>query len=81
MMRIAILLSSMLAAAGAHADEWRMQDKGELAFEPTWEGQAVPGRFESFDVALDTGDGRIDIVAEIGIAEVIIRESADHASG
>lgn len=59
MMRIAVLLSSMLAAAGAHADEWRMQDKGELAFEPTWEGQAVPGRFESFDVALDTGDGGI----------------------
>ena len=56
---IASLLLSTLAASGAVADEWRMQDEGELLFEPTWEGQALPGRFEKFDVCLDTGDGGI----------------------
>ena len=59
MIRIASLLLSTLAAAGALADEWRMQAKGELLFEPTWEGEAVPGRFASFDVRLDTGGSGI----------------------
>jgi len=57
MRRIASLSFLTLAASGALADQWRMQGKGELLFEPTWEGEAVPGRFESFDVRLDTGDG------------------------
>lgn len=56
---IASLLISTLAASGVLADEWRMQDEGELLFEPTWEGETVPGRFGSFDVCLDTGDGGI----------------------
>lgn len=59
MRRFAALLLSVLATAGASAGEWRMQDAGKLLFEPTWEGQAVPGRFESFDVCIDTADGGI----------------------
>ena len=57
MRRIASLSILTLAASGALADEWRMQGEGALLFEPTWEGEAVPGRFDSFDVRLDTGDG------------------------
>jgi polyisoprenoid-binding protein YceI len=53
------LLISMLAAAGALADEWRMQGQGELLFEAKWEGEAVPGRFHDFEVCLDTSDGGI----------------------
>jgi hypothetical protein len=49
----------MLAAAGALADEWQMQGKGELLFEATWEGETVPGRFHDFEVSVDTGDGGI----------------------
>jgi len=59
MIRTAILLISMLAAAGAFAGEWRMQAEGQLLFEATWEGQAVPGRFHDFDVVLDTGDSDV----------------------
>lgn len=59
MRRIASLLISVLAAPGALADEWRMLGDGELLFEPTWEGEAVPGRFDDFDVRLDTGEGGV----------------------
>jgi polyisoprenoid-binding protein YceI len=59
MKRTAILLVSMLTAAGALAGEWRIQGEGELLFEATWEGQAVPGRFHDFEVVLDAGDGDI----------------------
>ena len=59
MRRIASLFILTLAAWGALADEWRMQGEGELLFEPTWEGEPVPGRFENFDVRLDTGDGGV----------------------
>ena len=59
MTRIASLLVWLLAASGAVAEQWRMQDEGKLLFEPTWEGEAVPGRFEDFDVLLDTGDGGV----------------------
>ena len=57
MRRIASLLLSTLTVSVVLADEWRMQDEGELLFEPTWEGEAVPGRFRSFSVRLDTGEG------------------------
>ena len=71
---IASLLVSALAAPGALADEWRMQDDGELHFEPTWEGDVVPGRFGDFDVRLDTGEG--------GIAgsELVVTVSLESAS-
>ena len=59
MKRAAILLVSMLAAAGAPAAEWLLQGEGELLFEATWEGETVPGRFHDFEVRLDTGDGGI----------------------
>lgn len=59
MRAIASLLLLTLAASGTLSDEWRMQDKGKLLFEPSWEGETVPGRFGSFDVCLDTGDGGI----------------------
>lgn len=59
LIRIAGLLASTLAASGALADEWRMQGEGELLFEPTWEGEPVPGRFEKFDVRLDTCEGGV----------------------
>ena len=59
MRRIASLLLSTLTVSVVLADEWRMQDEGELLFEPTWEGEAVPGRFRSFSVRLDTGEGGV----------------------
>lgn len=71
---IATLLLSILAATGALAEEWRMRDSGELAFEPTWEGQAVPGRFDSFGVSLDAGDGGI---AGSTLTVTVQLESAD----
>lgn len=74
MKRIATLLLSILAATGALGEEWRMRDAGELAFEPTWEGQAVPGRFGSFDASLDTGDGGI---AGSTLTVTVQLESAD----
>ncbi len=74
MKRIASLLLSTLAASGALAEEWRMQDEGELLFEPTWEGQAVPGRFGSFDVCFDSGDGGI---AGSKLTVTVQLESAD----
>jgi len=74
MKRSAILLVSMLTAAGALADEWRMQGEGELLFEATWEGQAVPGRFHDFEVWLDTGDGGI---AGAALTVTVNLDSAD----
>ncbi len=59
MKRIASLLISMLAVSAAFADEWRMQGEGELLFQPTWEGEALSGRFGAFDVRLDTRDGGV----------------------
>jgi polyisoprenoid-binding protein YceI len=71
---IASLLVSALAAPGALADEWRMQDDGELLFEPTWEGDVVPGRFGDFDVRLDTGESG---VAGSELVVTVRLESAD----
>lgn len=56
MERIASLMVLTLCAHGALAGEWRLQGDGELLFEPTWEGEALPGRFHRFDVLLETGD-------------------------
>lgn len=74
MKRAAILLVSMLAVAGAPADEWQMQGEGELLFEATWEGETVPGRFHEFEVCLDTGDGGI---AGASLTVTVPLESAD----
>ncbi len=74
MKRIASVLVLMLAASGALADEWRMQGEGELLFEPTWEGEALPGRFGMFDVQLDTGNGG---VAGAQLEVTVKLESAD----
>ena len=74
MKRAAILPVSMLAAAGALADEWQMQGEGELLFEATWEGEVVPGRFHDFEVSLDTGDGGI---AGASLTVTVNLESAD----
>ena len=74
MTRFTSLLVSMLAASGALAEQWQMHDEGTLLFEPTWEGEAVPGRFESFDVLLDTGDGG---VAGATLNVTVNLESAD----
>lgn len=59
MKRIASLLISTLAVTAAFADEWRLQGEGELLFQPTWEGEALHGRFGAFDVRLDTRDGGV----------------------
>ena len=59
MRRTAGLLVAMLAAAGVLAGEWQTQGEGQLHFEATWEGAAVPGRFHDFEVRLDTVDGDI----------------------
>ena len=59
MKRTTSLLISTLAVSAAFADEWRMQGEGELLFQPTWEGESLPGRFGEFDVRLDTGDGGV----------------------
>ncbi len=74
MKRTAILLISMLAAGGAFAGEWCMQGEGQLLFEATWEGQAVPGRFHDFEVALDTGGGD---VAGAALTVTVNLDSAD----
>lgn len=75
MTRIASLLVSLLAVSGAFAEQWQMQDEGTLFFEPTWEGEVVPGRFETFDVQLDTSDGciagaRLDVVVRLESADM-----------
>ncbi len=53
MMRFVFLLSTLLAAAPASADQWRMLDESAFDFEASWEGTALPGRFSEFDVRLD----------------------------
>ena len=59
MKRFAVLLVLILSAPGALAEEWHMQEGSELLFKATWEGEAVPGRFRTFDVQLDTDDGKV----------------------
>ena len=75
MRRTVSLLVSTLAASVALADEWRKQDQGELLFEPTWEGEMVPGRFTGFDVSLDTGEGGVtgatlEVTVNLGSADM-----------
>ena len=74
MMKIASLMVLTLAVTGAFAGEWRMQGEGELLFEPTWEGEAVPGRFGEFDVRLDTDDGvegaELGVTVNLGSADM-----------
>jgi polyisoprenoid-binding protein YceI len=75
MKRIASLLLSTLAVSNAFADEWHMQGEGELLFQPTWEGEVLPGRFGAFDVRLDTGDdglagAELEVTVELGSADM-----------
>jgi len=74
MKRIASLMALTFAATGAFAGEWRLQGEGDLLFEPTWEGEALPGRFGEFDVRLDTGDGG---VADAKLEVTVNLDSAD----
>ena len=74
MKRVTSLLVPMLAASGVFAEQWRMQDEGALHFEPTWEGEVVPGRFESFDVKIDAAD---DGITGARIEVTVKLESAD----
>jgi polyisoprenoid-binding protein YceI len=59
MKRIASVMALTFAATGTFAGEWRMAEEGELLFQPTWEGESLPGRFGDFDVRLDTDDGGV----------------------
>ena len=74
MKRIASVMALTIAGAAAFAGEWRMQGEGELLFQPTWEGESVPGRFGEFDVRLDTDDGGI---AGAELEVTVNLESAD----
>ena len=74
MKRIASAVVFTIAGAAAFAGEWRMQGEGELLFQPTWEGEAVPGRFGEFDVRLDTDD---DGIAGSELEVTVSLESAD----
>ena len=74
MKRIASAVVFTIAGAAAFAGEWRMQGEGELLFQPTWEGEAVPGRFGEFDVRLDTDD---DGIAGAELEVTVNLESAD----
>ena len=74
MKRIASAVVFTIAGAAAFAGEWRMQGEGELVFQPTWEGEAVPGRFGEFDVRLETDDGGI---AGAELEVTVNLESAD----
>lgn len=74
MNRITSVLVSTFAVSGALAEEWRMQGEGELVFEPTWEGEAVPGRFRRFDVQVDTGE---DGIAGAALEVTVNLDSAD----
>ena len=56
-MSFLLLIASVAPAA---ADEWRMTEESELTFEASWEETALPGRFRSFNVELQPGDGSID---------------------
>lgn len=58
-MRIARLFSCLLIAAPASADNWRMLEGSELLFEPSWEGTPLPGRFDDFEVTLESNDGGV----------------------
>lgn len=71
MKRIASVMVLTFAVTVAFADEWRMQGDGELLFQPTWEGEALPGRFGEFDVRLDTDDDSIagaDLEVTVNVA-------------
>ena len=74
MKRIASALVLTIAGAAAFAGEWRMQGEGELLFQPTWEGEPVPGRFGEFDVRVDTDDHGL---AGAELAVTVNLESAD----
>ncbi len=72
---IASLLFATLAVSGAFADEWHREGEGELLFQPTWEGEALPGRFGAFDVRLDTGDdgvagAELEVTVKLGSADM-----------
>ena len=56
-MRIACLVAALLAATQASADSWRMLDDSEFLFQATWDGNALDGRFNEFDVQLDAESG------------------------
>ena len=55
-----LLLLPLVIAVHVHADEWQMTGDSELTFEASWEGTALPGRFEFFDVELVTANDSID---------------------
>lgn len=74
MARIANLLILMSCAHGALAGEWRSQEGSELLFEPTWEGEALRGRFDRFDVRLETDAAGI---AGAKLTVTVQLESAD----
>ena len=54
---VLILLAPIAPAA---ADEWRMTEDSELAFEASWEDTALPGLFRAFNVELVPAEGSIE---------------------
>ena len=59
-MRRCLTLLCILVTTSPAAAEWRMTSESELTFEARWEDTALPGRFETFSVELQTADGSIE---------------------
>ena len=75
MTRISGFFAAFLLAVAANADEWRMLDESALRFEASWEGTALPGRFDTFDVKLVTGpdglsDAQLTVTVELADADM-----------
>ncbi len=73
--RITALFALALLAGPAMADEWRMLEESALRFEASWEGTALPGRFDTFDVRLVTGadeltDSQLTVTVDLAGADM-----------
>lgn len=59
-MRVALSLLLLLFAAQASAEEWQMHDESEFLFEASWEETPLPGRFDAFDVHIESETGLVN---------------------
>ena len=72
-MRLPLLLTLLLATAGAHAADYRAQSGSSLGFEGVYQGEAFEGRFAKFTPAIrfdpaDLANARFDVRIDLASA-------------